>query len=93
MIAGEGRRVFPVTSQMILRQQKKSLRRRIRDQISCLDPSYCRQADQRIIGRIVSWECFRQADTVFCFVGTDREIHTKPLIQAALDLGKENSCP
>lgn len=72
---------------------KKSLRRRIRDQISCLDPSYCRQADQRIIERIVSWECFRQADTVFCFVGTDREIHTKPLIQAALDLGKKIAVP
>ncbi len=73
--------------------QKKLLRRQIREKITCLDPDYCRQADQRIRQLILNWECFQKAETVFCFVGTEREIHTKPLIQAALDQGKRVAVP
>lgn len=72
---------------------KQLLRRRIKEKITGLDPDYCRQADQRIRQLILNWECFQKAETVFCFVGTDREIHTKPLIQAALDQGKRVAVP
>lgn len=73
--------------------QKKLLRKQIREKITCLDPDYCRQADQRIRQLILNWECFQKAETVFCFVGTEREIHTKPLIQTALDQGKRVAVP
>lgn len=72
---------------------KQLLRRRIKEKITGLDPDYCCQADQRIRQLILNWECFQKAETVFCFVGTDREIHTKPLIQAALDQGKKVAVP
>lgn len=72
---------------------KQLLRGQIRERITCLDPYYCLEADQRIRQWILNWECFRRAETVFCFVGTDREVHTKPLIQEALDQGKQVAVP
>lgn len=73
--------------------QKQLLRRQIKEKIACLDSDYCHQADKQIRQRILNWEWFQKAETIFCFVGTAREIHTKPLIQAALDQGKRTAVP
>lgn len=73
--------------------QKQLLRRQIKEKIVCLDPDYCHQADKQIRQWILNWEYFQKAETIFCFVGTAREIHTKPLIQAALDQGKRVAVP
>ena len=50
-------------------------------------------ADKRIREWILNWKYFQKAETIFCFVGTAGEIHTKPLIQAALDQGKRVAVP
>ena len=73
--------------------QKQLLRRQIKEKIVCLDPAYCHQADKQIRQWILNWKYFQKAETIFCFVGTAGEIHTKPLIQAALDQGKRVAVP
>ena len=78
---------------MDVNAQKQLLRRRIKEKIARLDSDYCQQADKQIRQWILNWEWFQKAETVFCFVGTAGEIHTKPLIQAALDQGKRVAVP
>lgn len=72
---------------------KQLLRKQIREKIAHLDPDYCLWADTRIREWILNWEYFQRAETIFCFVGTDREIDTKLLIQEALDQGKRVAVP
>ena len=73
--------------------KKQILRKQIREKNAHLDPEYCLWADKRIREWILNWKYFQKAETIFCFVGTAGEIHTKPLIQAALDQGKRVAVP
>ena len=61
--------------------------------MAALPPDYCRGADGAICRHVLDWEVYRQAKAVFCYVGTDREIDTRPILQDALDRGKVLAAP
>ncbi len=73
---------------MSLREEKKELRRHIKQLAATLSPEYCCLADREIAKRVVNSETFKNANIVFCFVGTEREIDTWPIIEAAWQQGK-----
>ena len=72
---------------------KSELRALIARQVAALPPDYCREADGAICRHVLDWEVYQQAKAVFCYVGTDREIDTRPILQDALDRGKVLAAP
>lgn len=78
---------------MSLREEKKELRRRIKQLAMELSPEYCRLADREIVKQVTASEAFQRANTVFCFVGTAHEIDTWPIIEAAWQQGKRVGVP
>lgn len=76
-----------------IREEKKILRQQMVTKMKALPPDYRQDADAVIGQRIVSLEEFRQAATVFCFVGVNQEVDTWPIIAAGLALGKTVAVP
>ena len=72
---------------------KAELREQIARQVEALPPDYCRQADAEICRWVIQSRAYQRARTVFCYVGTDREIDTTPLLRAALQDGKVLAVP
>ena len=78
---------------MELREQKNILRRQLLEQAAGLEQAYCRRADREITSRLFLLPEYKKAEVLFCFVGTEREIDTRPLILDALKLGKRVGVP
>ena len=78
---------------MTISEQKKILRRTIRQLERELSPDYRMESDRRIAALLLSLEAYRTAGTVCCFVGTAREIDTRPILRDALDAGKRLCVP
>lgn len=78
---------------MQAKEQKKHLRQELHKQVSQLDRGYCHSADTAIIQRLQSTASYLEAETIFCYVGTEREINTMPLIREALRQGKRIGVP
>ncbi len=72
---------------------KRELRAEIAAQVAALSPDYCRTADESICRLVRNWELYRAAGTLFCYIGTDREIDTRPLLEGALRDGKVLALP
>ena len=72
---------------------KQELRAVIAAEVKALDSEYCRTADAAICRAVTDSELYRNARTVFCYIGTDREIDTKALLTAALADGKRLALP
>lgn len=68
--------------------QKKELRKILKEKRNALDPDTCRSSDTAIFKAITSWDVYQKAETVFCFVGTEDEINTRPVLE---DLLKEEN--
>ena len=75
------------------KQKKKDLRKQVMARISSLDEAYTRQADSQIVECLLSLPEYREAKSVFCFVGTDHEINTTPFLERVLADGKELCVP
>ncbi|MDR1764725.1 MAG: 5-formyltetrahydrofolate cyclo-ligase [Lachnospiraceae bacterium] len=73
--------------------QKAALRREIKARIRDLDPSYVKRSDMAIADRLLAMDAYRDAASVFCFVGTKSEVDTLPIIRRALSDGKTLSVP
>lgn len=67
---------------------KHELREEIAGRVKNLSPVYCREADEAICRLVLQAECCQSAQTVFCYVGAEREIDTSRLIHALLRDGK-----
>ena len=78
---------------MDIKTQKKELRKKVRAEERRLCGEYKRQADQIIGWRVEGLPEYRQAETVFAFVGMDREIDTRPLLERILADGKRLCVP
>lgn len=63
---------------------KAELRAVIAEKIKNLSPTYCREADRAICAQVIQSPLYESAHTIFCYVGTSREIDTMPLLHAAL---------
>ena len=72
---------------------KKALRREVLCEAASLTPAYKKQADEAIIRCLTALPEYREAGTVFCFVGTDQEIKTWPFLLSALADGKTVAVP
>ena len=73
--------------------QKKELRKILKEKRNALDPDTCRSSDTAIFKAITSWDVYQKAETVFCFVGTEDEINTRPVLEDLLKRGKQVGVP
>ena len=76
-----------------IREQKKELRSRLKAKAANLPEAYCRMADEGIREQVCALAEFEQADVIFCYVGTDREINTVPILQEIWKRGKKPGVP
>lgn len=72
---------------------KQELRALIAQEVKALSSDYCQRADSAICRAVRESELYQSAGTIFCYIGTDREIDTKALLTAALQDGKRLALP
>ena len=72
---------------------KKELRAVIAAEVAALDSVYCEKADAAICAAVWESDLYKNARTMFCYIGTDREIDTKALLLRALADGKRLALP
>lgn len=78
---------------MKIEPQKLTLRKEIADAVRALSPDYCRAADDQICRHVAASAPFQKARTVLCYVGTQREIDTRSLLETILHAGKTLALP
>lgn len=72
---------------------KQEMRALIAQRVKNLSPVYCREADEAICRLVLQSDCCRDAQTVFCYAGSEREIDTMGLLHALLSAGKTVALP
>ena len=78
---------------MTVLEEKKRLRRVMRELESTLSDRYKAQSSQSIARHLLAMPEYQTAETVFCFVGTSREIDTRAILSDALASGKTLCVP
>ena len=76
-----------------IREEKKTLRSAVRKAERQMTMEERIQADQRITQRVLSMPAYRAARTVFAYVGTQREIDTREILEDVLRSGKRLCVP
>ena len=72
---------------------KQTIRAEMSARVKNLSPVYCREADEAICRWVLQSAQYREAKTVFCYVGTEREIDTMAILRTALRDGKTLAVP
>lgn len=72
---------------------KKEMRAAIAAEVKALPDDYCQRADAAICRCVTESELYKKARTVFCYIGTDREIDTRAILTSALADGKRLALP
>ena len=72
---------------------KQELRKQIAEEVKALESEYCACADAAICENVRASKLYQDARTIFCYIGTEREIDTKALLNAALSDGKRLALP
>lgn len=72
---------------------KSEIRAKIASAVKALDSEYCKRADAAICAAVWNSEQYKNARTMFCYIGTDREIDTRALLLRALADGKTLALP
>lgn len=78
---------------MTRQEEKQQLRAIIRRLEAALTPEYKAKSDRAIARRLLAMPEYREAETVFCFVGTAHEIDTRPILERILADGKTLCVP
>ena len=73
--------------------EKQQLRRTMRALESGLSARYKAESSRAIAAHLLAMPEYQEAGTVFCFVGTDREIDTRPILEDVLAAGKRLCVP
>ena len=73
--------------------QKETLRKKAKEKVAMLPEEYCTRADEQIFRYAVSLPEYQDAETIFCYVGTKREINTMLIMQDAWKSGKKLVLP
>ena len=73
---------------MTRQEEKKQLRAIVRRLEAALSPEYKIKSGRAIVRRLLAMPEYQEAQTVFCFVGTDWEIDTRPIFEDILAAGK-----
>ena len=74
-------------------EEKQQLRRTMRALESRLSARYKAASSRAIAAHLLAMPEYQEAGTVFCFVGTDREIDTRPILEDVLAAGKRLCVP
>lgn len=72
---------------------KETLRAEIAARVKNLSPTYCHEADEAICRWVIQSDVYDKAQTIFCYVGTEREIDTMRLIHIMMRDGKKVAVP
>ena len=78
---------------MTRKEEKQRLRGVLRAEIQQLGAKYKASSSAVICSHVLGMPEYREASTVFCFVGRDFEIDTTALLQDVLDSGKRLCVP
>ena len=78
---------------MTRQEEKQPLRAIVRRLEAALAPEYKAKSARSIAHRLLAMPEYQEAQTVFCFVGTDREIDTRPILEDARAAGKTLCVP
>jgi len=78
---------------LAISDEKRELREMLKLRAAALPESYTRRADKQICGSVISTPEYKQAKTVFCFVGRPAEIDTRLILEDALRSGKRLCVP
>ena len=78
---------------MTKQEEKKDLRRRMKELEAQLSDRYKKASDRGICAHLLAMPEYQAADTVFCFVGTAKEIDTSLILEHALTAGKRLCVP
>ena len=78
---------------MTRKEEKQQLRRTIRATERELSAKYKEESSQAICQHLIAMPDYQSAGTVFCFVGTSREIDTTRILEDALSSGKRLCVP
>ncbi|MGI6751864.1 MAG: 5-formyltetrahydrofolate cyclo-ligase [Anaerovoracaceae bacterium] len=73
---------------MKLLKEKELLRREVLNKIKGLSPDYMESSSKEICKKVMESKEYKEARTVFTFVGRPWEIDTLPIIEDALEKGK-----
>ena len=74
-------------------EEKQQLRCTMRALESGLSARYKAESSRAIATHLLAMPEYQEAGTVFCFVGTDREIDTRPILEDVLAAGKRLCVP
>lgn len=74
-------------------EKKKELRKEIKKKAAELPEDYCKKADEAIFKKVISMPEYVNAEVIFCYVGTKREIYTNPILDHILKSGKRLGIP
>ena len=74
-------------------EEKQQMRRTIRALEKSLSPAYKAESSEAIARHLLAMPEYQEARSVFCFVGTAREIDTTAILQDALAAEKRLSVP
>ena len=73
---------------MTRKEEKQHLRQTMRTLEEQLSDKYKAASSRAICAHLLAMPEYQAADTVFCFVGTTKEIDTHPILEHALAAGK-----
>ncbi|MGN0158153.1 MAG: 5-formyltetrahydrofolate cyclo-ligase [Brotaphodocola sp.] len=74
-------------------ERKKKIRSEVKRNIEGLSKDYCVLADHEIRNQVKSFQEYQNANTIFCFVGTQTEIDTTSILEDVLQSGKRLGVP
>lgn len=72
---------------------KKELRKKMLSKALSLKENYKNDADRRITQLLLGLPEYKDASNVFCFVGVEHEINTRPFLEKVLTDGKRLAVP
>jgi len=78
---------------MTRQEEKQFLRSRVRELEAQLSDKYKVHSSQAICTHLIGMPEYQAAETVFCFVGTTKEINTRLVLEDALAAGKRLCVP
>ncbi len=75
------------------REEKHRLRALLKERLSALSPEEWRRISASVCGRLAEDPFYRTAGAVFCFVGTEGEVDTRPFLRQVLSDRKTLAVP
>lgn len=76
-----------------IKEKKQRLRKKVNKRVASLELEYCKEADQQIFFHATNLSEYKNAETVFCYVGRKEEIDTLPILKDILEKGKRLGVP